>query len=84
MKRKIRLSVSFLVLALLNICLVCIEEEDNLHTFLLENFQESRTEQMEKERYPKHVFFIVAHEFFERYAYYGIRSVLVIYLVSTD
>ena len=35
-----------------------------------------------KEKYPVHVFLIVAHEFFERYAYYGVRSVLVIYLVS--
>ena len=35
-----------------------------------------------KGAYPAQVFFIVAHEFFERYAYYGVRSVLVIYLVS--
>lgn len=32
--------------------------------------------------YPKHVFFIVANEFCERFSYYGLRTVLVLYLKS--
>ena len=32
--------------------------------------------------YPYYVFFILGNEFCERYAYYGMRSILVIYLVS--
>ena len=36
-----------------------------------------------EEKYPYYVFFILGNEFCERYAYYGMRSILVIYLVST-
>lgn len=35
-----------------------------------------------EEKYPYYVFFILGNEFCERYAYYGMRSILVIYLVS--
>uniref|UniRef100_H2Y7Q4 Major facilitator superfamily (MFS) profile domain-containing protein n=1 Tax=Ciona savignyi TaxID=51511 RepID=H2Y7Q4_CIOSA len=31
-------------------------------------------------RYPKHIFFIVGNEFCERFSYYGMRSVLLLYL----
>jgi hypothetical protein len=30
--------------------------------------------------YPYHVFFIIGNEFCERYAYYGMRSILIIFL----
>ena len=33
--------------------------------------------------YPRFVFFIIVHEFFERYAYYGARSILMMFLVSS-
>ena len=38
----------------------------------------------EKTPYPYYVFFILGNEFCERYAYYGMRSILVIFLVSFD
>ena len=40
-------------------------------------------EKMEKETpYPYYVFYILGNEFCERYAYYGMRSILIIFLVS--
>jgi len=36
----------------------------------------------EETPYPYYVFFILGNEFCERYAYYGMRSILVIFLVS--
>ena len=37
--------------------------------------------QLEKETpYPYYVFYVLGNEFCERYAYYGMRSILVIYL----
>ena len=34
--------------------------------------------------YPKFVICIIVHEFFERYAYYGARSILMMFLVSQN
>ena len=39
-------------------------------------------EEEEDTPYPYYVFFILGNEFCERYAYYGMRSILVIFLVS--
>jgi len=35
-----------------------------------------------EEKYPYYIFFILGNEFCERYAYYGMRSILVIFLVN--
>ena len=37
---------------------------------------------VEEEKYPYYIFFILGNEFCERYAYYGMRSILVIFLVK--
>lgn len=37
---------------------------------------------VEEEKYPYYIFFILGNEFCERYAYYGMRSILVIFLVQ--
>ena len=37
---------------------------------------------VEDEKYPYYIFFILGNEFCERYAYYGMRSILVIFLVK--
>ena len=50
------------------------------------NKEEKSAERLEMEKntpYPYYVFFILGNEFCERYAYYGMRAILVIYLVST-
>ncbi|KAF2882325.1 hypothetical protein ILUMI_23849 [Ignelater luminosus] len=39
-------------------------------------------QQLEKLPYPKSVFFIVSNEFCERFSYYGMRTILSIYLVD--
>ncbi|XP_055924152.1 solute carrier family 15 member 1-like isoform X2 [Argiope bruennichi] len=39
-------------------------------------------ENQEKEKYPKAVFFILGNEFCERFCYYGMRTVLTIYLTE--
>ena len=38
--------------------------------------------EVEDTPYPYYVFFILGNEFCERYAYYGMRSILVIFLVG--
>ena len=49
---------------------------------------EQKVEQFEEEEentpYPYYVFFILGNEFCERYAYYGMRSILVIFLVRSS
>jgi len=49
-----------------------------------EEKEEQKVEQFEEEEedtpYPYYVFFILGNEFCERYAYYGMRSILVIFL----
>ena len=37
-----------------------------------------------EEKYPYYIFFILGNEFCERYAYYGMRSILVIFLVRNN
>ena len=47
--------------------------------------EEKSPERLELEKnmpYPYYVFFILGNEFCERYAYYGMRAILVIYLVG--
>ncbi|GIY81677.1 peptide transporter family 1 [Caerostris extrusa] len=39
-------------------------------------------ENQEKEKYPKAVFFILGNEFCERFCYYGMRTILTIYLTE--
>ncbi|XP_024944232.1 solute carrier family 15 member 1 isoform X3 [Cephus cinctus] len=39
-----------------------------------------KSDQMQKLKYPKAVFFIVTNEFCERFSYYGMRTILVLYL----
>ncbi|XP_071054882.1 peptide transporter family 1 isoform X2 [Onthophagus taurus] len=39
-------------------------------------------DQLEKLPYPKSVFFIVSNEFCERFSYYGMRTILTLYLVD--
>ena len=49
------------------------------------NKEEKSAERLELEKntpYPYYVFFILGNEFCERYAYYGMRAILVIYLVG--
>ncbi|XP_012287395.1 peptide transporter family 1 [Orussus abietinus] len=41
-----------------------------------------RGNQVKTYKYPKSVFFIVGNEFCERFSYYGMRAVLVLYLVN--
>ncbi|XP_076649962.1 peptide transporter family 1 isoform X2 [Halictus rubicundus] len=43
---------------------------------------EKRQNEDEKLKYPKSVFFIISNEFCERFSYYGIRTVLTLYLVD--
>lgn len=43
---------------------------------------EEKPEQICKRPYPKKVFFIIANEFCERFSYYGLRTVLVLYFKS--
>lgn len=50
-------------------------EKDN------EDFEAMTVVDPEKRPYPKRVFFILGNEFCERYCYYGMRTILVLYLV---
>ena len=55
------------------------------YVFIMGKKKEEKTPErlaMEAEAYPYYVFFILGNEFCERYAYYGMRSILTIYLVS--
>uniref|UniRef100_A0A6P7G229 Peptide transporter family 1-like isoform X1 n=2 Tax=Diabrotica virgifera virgifera TaxID=50390 RepID=A0A6P7G229_DIAVI len=42
----------------------------------------NKKEEMEKIPYPKSVFFIVSNEFCERFSYYGMRTILILYLTN--
>lgn len=44
--------------------------------------QNNVEEQQEKVKYPKSVFFIISNEFCERFSYYGMRTVLSLYLFN--
>lgn len=47
-----------------------------------ENVQADEEDNQTKIPYPKSVFFIISNEFCERFSYYGMRTILVIYLTN--
>jgi len=49
-------------------------------TALVRNDADIDPEDSEKPKYPKSVFFIISNEFCERFSYYGMRTILALYL----
>lgn len=56
------------------------EAETTGPTALVNNSADTDPEDAERPKYPKSVFFIVSNEFCERFSYYGMRTILAIYL----
>ncbi|XP_039253126.2 solute carrier family 15 member 2-like isoform X1 [Styela clava] len=57
--------------------LVVAENEDSA---LYHNSDVDKKKKNHKAKYPKHVFLIIGNEFCERFSYYGMRTVLVLYV----
>lgn len=58
-----------------------IDEKINFENSKYSNHTEKQ-EKMRKDKYPKTVFLIILNEFCERFSYYGIRTVLFLYLTN--
>ena len=56
--------------------------DENLQRTSTEKNESDQAKNLQSQKYPKFVFLIILNEFCERFSYYGIRTVMFIFLTS--
>jgi hypothetical protein len=56
--------------------------DENLQRTSTEKNESDQVKNLQSQKYPKFVFLIILNEFCERFSYYGIRTVMFIFLTS--